>query len=144
MNSFLVYLILQLDAIGAGMIWITIFTTLLSIIFGIITIIVNVEYCDNRTSLAKHPDSETYKRLDTDYKKLVNKCLGRLKKMVALSIFMILLTMFIPSTKTAAIVYVLPKVVNSKIVKEELSDLYKIAKKGLVDITGYEEESNEE
>lgn len=38
----------------------------------------------------------------------------------------IVLTIFIPSQKTIAMMYVVPKVVDSKVVQEDMSDLYNI------------------
>lgn len=48
---------------------------------------------------------------------------------------------FIPSTKTAAAMIVLPAVANSETVQTEAADLYRLAKKALADAVGEEPEA---
>lgn len=50
-------------------------------------------------------------------------------------------TGFLPSTKTAAAMYIIPAVANNETLRQEASELYGLAKEALKEAVGHEEKS---
>lgn len=91
-DPFLLYLILQLDKIFVGLIFI--------VIFLLVSIYISIEIKNN---------------FKIGY------------QVIALIISFFLL-IFLPSTKSAAAIYIIPKVVNNEAFTNEASELYKLFK----------------
>lgn len=66
------------------------------------------------------------------------------KRTLSASIIMILLFVAIPTKKDAAVIYIIPKIVNNETIQQEAGELYKIAKDALKEsFPGQTKESEE-
>ncbi len=63
------------------------------------------------------------------------------KRMAAALIPIFVLAALLPSTKTAAAMYVIPAVANNETLRKEAGELYGLAKDALKDAVGHEEKS---
>jgi uncharacterized protein YqhQ len=111
------YWILQLDSISTVLF---IFTLLLGIA-GIITSIIGA--CATSEYNYRGPDDEMLKSAKATAKAGY--------KMIKITVILSFILAFIPSTKTVAMVVVIPAVVNNEHVQKEAGDLYALAKEGL-------------
>jgi len=54
--------------------------------------------------------------------------------LIPTTIFLILTTVLLPSTKQMAVIIIAPKIINNEVLNNDLKDLYKLAKDGLKDL----------
>lgn len=99
MNSLLIYLWLKLDAV---IILLVVISGTLLLFYPLLTFLISLEVYDEK---------EFYKKW---FK----------KKVIIIGIISLLFAVFLPSSKQVAIIYVAPKVVNSKVVKEDIPEIY--------------------
>lgn len=109
MDYFLLYLILRLDAISnAGVV----FTVITGIIFAVTLLIIALNYGDEEAK---------------DFTKPWAVCFG-----VSFAITLFLAVM-VPSTKQAAVVYCLPKIINNEQVQKVPDNLLRLANRWIDD-----------
>lgn len=133
MNAWNIYIVMQLDSISDGLS----FISLLSLSCAAICVIAN--------GLDRHAFDNSpimlYEGEETDLKeKWASRDKAR-NKLLAFALPLFFVNMFIPSTKTAAAMVVLPAIANNETIKAEASDLYQLAKMGLQKAAGYEKPS---
>lgn len=132
-NPWLLYLVLQADSIrdcldSVGRIFIAI-SVMAWIVYVIALIFTKAE-----------SESTTYSRYDTHpdrYKEAFTSLAGIWKRMALLPVLALSIMMaeaLIPSTKSAAMLLVIPTIANSEVVQEEARELYDLAKLGLKEL----------
>lgn len=94
-----IYWVLQLDSIVAGCIILAVLTAVLCVVMTIIT-------CAN------------------DFDSLIAPLLAAFNML--LMVTFIIAASFIPSTKTAAAMYVIPRVVNNEVIQADMLEIYKL------------------
>jgi hypothetical protein len=112
MNSFSLYLILQLDSIGATLTVISIIVALATAVIALVAFFAMIEGADE----------------------ILAKALVYTKKGAIAALILFGVNAFLPSSKTAAVMVVLPAVANNENIQREAGELYQIAKQGLTDL----------
>lgn len=111
-----IYWILQLDTFNLAAIFVGLFLFCLAVIF----------YIYGETTL----DEGQKENSDEKIKEGKTHCkLGTLTGF--LGCVLVLFSVFLPSTQTAATMWLAPKIINNKQIQEEASELYGLAKKAL-------------
>src|SRR5690242_15961892 len=117
-----IYWVLQLDSIG----------NLLDVflIIGILLVAgLTLFGCVNLACSKMYPQLEMSKR-----EGVVGRALLRVaRRLVYIVVPVFVLAAFLPSTKTAAAMIIVPQIVNSPTIQHEAGDLYKLAKEALRD-----------
>lgn len=112
LTPFQVYLVMQLDSINT-----------LAFVFGVLSAIVFtisfICYVVNNASSKKEEAA------------CAEMALGIAKKVGVLAALSLILGTFLPSTKTAAAMIVLPAIANNEAIQTEAGELYGLAKEGL-------------
>lgn len=110
-TPFEIYVVLQLDSLSVGL-------TLISAVFLLWSVITALHAADN---LAGERETAAYAR-------------ARSRACVAALLFS--LAVFVPSSKTAATMLILPAIANNETVQQEAGELYKMAKEALKEAIG--------
>lgn len=126
-SPFTVYLVMQLDSIGATV-------TFASVITGVLAAVLFLFASSERGSSQSYPDHEISKRQAANADRLFSKVKPAF---VCASIFCAL-SVLLPSSKTAAAMYVIPAIANSEAVQNEAGDLYEMAKQAMRKLTADE------
>jgi len=121
MNAFSLYLILQLDSIGSTLFAISLVGGLASIAALLAAMIIRGD------------ESEFKKKEDIDYT-LSTLVFGYAKSGLITCLLLFVVNGLLPSSKTAAVMVVLPAVANNENIQREAGELYQIAKQGLADL----------
>lgn len=132
-NPWLLYLVLQADSIRDSLDSLGWFLTLVSVIAWLVYVIALLV-------TKAESESTTYSKYDTrpdHYKEEFASLAGIWKRMAvlpALTLMLIMAEALIPSTKSAAMLLVIPTIANSEVVQEEARELYDLAKLGLKEL----------
>jgi uncharacterized membrane protein len=119
MNAFSLYLILQLDSIGTTLAIVSIVGALASVI-GLI-----VAGCQR--------GDENWRAGGVDHT-VSNAIFKYAKRGLITCVALFAFNGLLPSSKTAAVMIVLPAVANNENIQREAGELYQIAKQGLADL----------
>lgn len=118
-----IYWVMQLDSIGCAFLLVAIAT----LAVGASALVGAMLNRDMRSFWEDTPESKSYKKYD-------GKVAGwaRIAKRTApVGLVLLVLAAFIPSTKTAAMMLVIPAVANNESIQREAGELYSIAKDAL-------------
>lgn len=66
---------------------------------------------------------------------------ARIKKTGIIGVLCLVLAVFLPSSKTAAAIYLIPAIANNETIQQEAAELYSLAKEALTNLV--KEETNE-
>jgi hypothetical protein len=119
MNAFSLYLILQLDSIGNTLMIVSIVGTLA----GLIALIVAAVQRGDENWPGREADHTTSNAIFKHAKRGLITCVA-----------LFAVNGLLPSSKTAAVMIVLPAVANNENIQREAGELYQIAKQGLADL----------
>lgn len=120
LTPFQVYLVMQLDSIST-------LAFILGVLSAIVFTIFFICYVLDNAASKYHPELSDSKAEAAR----AEMSLGIAKKAGVLAALSLTLGTFLPSTKTAAAMIVLPAIVNSQTVQTEAGELYGLAKEGL-------------
>lgn len=123
-----IYWILQLDSIGSAL-------TMVGIAASFIAVALGINAFFNRDMAEVYEDS-TYPEGKAKHASLIAKsdsALRVFKRLAPVAGILLLASAFVPSTKTAAAVVIIPTVANNETIQREAGDLYKLAKDALAD-----------
>lgn len=127
MNAWTIYWILQLDSLNTLFCILSVFATIGAGISVVAAIALSADLS------AYDVEKKTKDFLHAQLIQKVAKCMS-----IVASI-LLLLAAFLPTTKTAAAMVILPAVVNNQKIQAEAGDLYNIAKQALRKAAGAEE-----
>jgi len=131
-NAWNLYWILQLDQIQTVLIALTIISGILTAI-SIIFFAIARAICDNFDP-DRYFRQEAIEKIISVYES--NKVTTSKALKITMTTFLVFLivTTFVPSSKSAAIMLVLPSIVNNEKIQTEAQELYDIAKNGLKEL----------
>jgi hypothetical protein len=130
MSAWTIYWVMQLDSIGS-------YTTFLTLAIGAALVLLTIFGAMNRHLSNTFPELDVSKQ-ERSSGEMMHRIARRL---IAPFLIISAVATFIPSSRTAAAVVILPAITNNEQIKKEAGDLYGLAKQALTNLAKPEESS---